>query len=506
MPYRALRLPAALLCLSACLSLGLAGCVPATQALKADPGPVPVLLEPTATGLADAHQVHWRSFFKDPQLQQLIESALAHNRDLRVAAARVEEARAQWALVKAERLPLLQLGAQARLDRAYAEGLSTGPQRRLDIGVSMASFELDFFGKLANQSAAARANYLATDEARRAAELTLISQIAELYHAQLQTRVLLQRGERSLASRQRSLEIVSRARELGLAHELEQQAARMQLAQAQAQMAQLGHLQTQTDALLLMLSGNPPAGSLPHPPTVAVAARALEALSESYRVPLGLSAEVLLLRPDVQGAEQRLLGAQASVAAARAAFFPRVALTASAGTASSGLTSLFKTGAWTFAPSITLPIFDGGRTQAGFDMAKAREAAVVAQYERTVQQAFREVADQLSARASVRAQREASDETLASQRIRLQVQQQRHAAGLIGLLEVLDAERDLLAAEQAQVLVVRAELDAAVGLYRVLGGGAPPPADSRMLARAPNGPGQAAAPVTVTVVEPHGHR
>jgi outer membrane protein TolC len=114
----------------------------------------------------------------------------------------------------------------------------------------------------------------------------------------------------------------------------------------------------------------------------------------------------------------------------------------------------------------------------------------------------------LSARASVRAQREASDETLASQRIRLQVQQQRHAAGLIGLLEVLDAERDLLAAEQAQVLVVRAELDAAVGLYRVLGGGAPPPADSRMLARAPNGPGQASAPapVTVTVVEPHGHR
>jgi multidrug efflux system outer membrane protein len=194
------------------------------------------------------------------------------------------------------------------------------------------------------------------------------------------------------------------------------------------------------------------------------------------------------------------------VAAARAAFFPRVALTASAGTASSGLAKLFKTGAWTFAPSITLPIFDGGRTQAGFDMAKAREAAVVAQYERTVQQAFREVADQLSARASVRAQREAADETLVSQRVRHQVQQQRHAAGLIGLLEVLDAERDLLAAEQAQVLMVRAELDAAVGLYRVLGGGAPAPVDSRAQARAPAGAVRPADTVAVTGVEPHGHR
>lgn len=491
---------AAMRCLAVAL---LAGCVPALQPLKPDAGAVPAALSAAlASGaatqlsgepVADAHRVHWRSFFKDERLLRLIEAALDHNRDLRAAAARVEEARAQWSLVRAERMPLLQLGAQARLDHTYAEGLNFAPQRRLDIGASLASFELDFFGRLSSLSAAARANFLATEEARRATELALVSQIAELHHAQVQAGELFKRAQSSLATRERSLEIVMQARRIGVAQEIEVQAARLQLASVQAQVAQLRHLQTQTDSLMQLLAGRLP-DDLP-------SAQPLDSLMTAYTMPFNLSAEVLLLRPDVVAAEQRLAGAQASVAAARAAFFPRVALTASAGTASAGLAELFKTGAWTFAPSISLPIFDGGRTKAGLDMAKAREAAVVAQYERTVQQAFREVTDQLSARESLAVQRQASELSLEAMRTRLTVQQQRHQAGMTGLLEVLDAERDLLSAEQSYVMTVRAELDAAVGLYRVLGGGAAPAASPLKAATA------AAAQVPAgskTVVERYG--
>jgi multidrug efflux system outer membrane protein len=425
-----------------------------------------VTADAAAGPVQDAQRVHWRRYFQDPRLQGWIEAALAYNRDLRIAAARVEEARAQWAQVRAERWPLLQLGVQARLDRAYAEGLNIGPQRRFDLGLNTASFELDFFGRLAQISASARAQYLATEEARRAAELALIGQIAELYHAQRQTELLLDATRGLLVSRERSLDIVTKAHQTGLVNALELEQARVQVAALEAQLAQWHHVQKQSAALLNFLAGPVPDHLPPGLP--------LEALADSYALPLNLSAEVLLLRPDIVAAELRLRGAQASVLAARAAFFPRVTLTASAGLAGSGLSNLFQTGAWAFVPSVSLPLFDGGRAQAGMDLARAREVAVVAQYERTVQSAFREVADQLSLRESLRLQRQSTERALGAQRARLLLQRQRHEAGMTGLLEVLDAEREVVAAEQSTLLIRRAQLDAAVGLYRVLGGGAPP--------------------------------
>jgi multidrug efflux system outer membrane protein len=459
--------------------------------MQPDAGPVPAVLATASaaadgTPVQDAHRVHWRRYFQDPRLQRLIEAALAYNRDLRIAAARVEEARAQWAQVRAERWPQLQFGLQGRLDRVYAEGLSFGPQQRLDMGLNTASFELDFFGRLASMGAAARANFLATEEARRAAELALIGQVAELYHAQRQSEALLDGARALLASRERSLDIVTQAYRAGLAHTLEVEQARLQLAQVQAQLAQWRHLQQQSASMMTLLAGPLPADLPPGLP--------LDVLEASYAVPLNLSADVLLLRPDIVAAEHRLRGAQASVAAARAAFFPRVSLTASAGLAGSGLANLFQAGAWSFTPSLTLPIFDGGRAKAGMDLARAREAAVVAQYERTVQSAFREVADQLSARESLQAQRLAADRSLAAQQARLTVQRQRHDAGMTGLLEVLDAERELVSAELSQLLIHRAQLDAAVGLYRVLGGGAPPAAGEALAADAAAGPSGARRP------------
>ena len=450
------------------LLIALAACAPSAQLLKPDAGPLPPALAaqlPSATTI-DASQVHWRNYFKDPRLLALIEAALTHNRDLRVAAARVEEARAQWAMVRAERLPNLQFLGQGRLDRSYAPGIGTGPERRLDMALSAVGFELDFFGRLANLSAAARAQFLATEEARRATELALVAQVAELYHTQRQTEELLQRARSQVASRTQSLEILTRARDTGLVHELELEQAHVQLEAARAQRAQLGHLQNQTDGLMRLLVGRMPEQLVPGLP--------LYDLPSSHVPPLNLSADVLLLRPDVVAAEHRLSAAQANVLAARAAFFPRISLTASLGTASSGLADLFRAGAWVFQPTLSLPLFDGGRTQAGFDLAKAREMAVVAQYEHTVQQAFRDVADQLSARDSLAAQMRAADRMLAAQRARLAIHRQRHAAGMSGLLEVLDAEREMMAAEQNHVVLFRAQLDAAVGLYKALGGGAPP--------------------------------
>ena len=447
---------------------GLAGCAPVVQHVQPDPGTPPPMLSAalSASTQADAGLVHWRHFFKDARLLALIEAALAHNRDLRTAVARVEEARAQWTIARAERWPTLQFFTQARVDRTYAESLSGSPDRRLDFSLNAASFELDFFGRLARLSDAARANFLATEEARRATELALVAQVAELYLAQRQTDELLHRARATVESRDATLRIVTQAQQIGLVHELEVELAQAQLEMSRSQRAQLDHLRNQTDHLLRLLVGRMPDRLPPGLP--------LADLATAHTLTPELSTEILLLRPDVAAAEQRLFAARANVQAARAAFFPRVTLTGSIGVASGGLANLFRAGAWAFQPTLSMPILDGGRTQAAFDIAKAREVAVVAQYERTVQQAFREVADQLSARESLAIQVSAAARTLQAQRRRLEIHLQRHEAGLSGLLDVLDAERELIAAEQSHVVATRAQLDALVGLYKSLGGGAPP--------------------------------
>jgi multidrug efflux system outer membrane protein len=476
------RVPGASLAVMAALAMG--GCAPTLRLSSPDPG-VPARFAATAippAGTLDATQVHWRAFFKDPRLHVLIDSALAYNRDLRIAAARVEEARAQWALARADQWPSLQLFGRARLDRTYAENLSLEPARRLDLNLSSASFELDFFGRLQSLSEAARANFLATDEARRATELALVSQVAELYLAQRQLQDMLARARVAVTSRTQTLEILGRARDIGMAHDLELEQAQVQLETARAQRAQLGLVQQQTDNLMRQLVGPLPE-RLPE-------GLPLDRLVMAHELSLGVPAEVLLLRPDVMAAEQRLAAAQANVKAARAAFFPRIALTANIGTASAGLMGLFKAGAWAFQPTVSIPLFDAGRNQAGWDLAKARELAVVAQYERTVQQAFREVADQLAARASLAIQASAADRSLQAQQHRLQIQRQRYQAGLSGYLEVLESERELLVAEQSQVAVRRSQLEAMVGLYKALGGGAPAPGDARAAGPVPAAQGE----------------
>lgn len=439
------------------------GCAPQVPVSRPDPG-LPASF-PAVPGQADvdATQVHWSRFFRDPRLHALIEATLRHNRDLRVAATRVEEARAQLALARADQLPGLNLLGTARIDQTYAPNLSIGPEKRFDLGLSSISYELDFFGRLSNLTAAARANLMATDEARRVTELALIAQVAELYFAQRHTQELLERASQTVRSREQTLDILEAAKRIGMTYDLELEQSRVLLEAARSQQAQLGHSRNQTENLLRLLVGELPA-DLP-------AGLPLDALLSGESLALGIPADVLLLRPDVLSAEHRLGAAQANIRAARAAFFPRVSLTAGLGVAGASLANLFKAGAWAFQPSLTLPLFDGGRSRANFDITVAREVAAVAQYERTIQQAFREVADQLSARESLAVQMAAAQRILQAQQHRLHIQRQRHATGLTGYLDVLEAERDVLAAQQSTTQLRRAQLDAAVGLYKALGGG-----------------------------------
>jgi outer membrane protein, multidrug efflux system len=451
------------------LLAGLSACAPQVQLSQANPDRLslsaPANLD-AGGAVQDAHAVHWRQFFRDTRLHALIDAALGHNRDLRQALARVEEAKAQWTLAKAERQPNLQFLGQLALEKALAEGLSVAPRRRLDLGLATASYEFDFFGRLASLSDAAKANFLASEEARRATELALIGQVAELYHAQRFTEEALSRARAQVSSRMQSLDILERARSIGVIDDLETEQAQALLEEARAQRTQLGHVLSQTQHLIRFLVG-PKAAADDLPEGLPA-----DQLLVHPEAEMSISAEVLLLRPDIVAAEQRLRSSQASIKAARAAFFPRVALTASLGTASSGLENLFKAGAWAFRPSLSLPLFDGGRTQAQLDIALAREVQAVAVYERTIEQAFREVADQLAARHVLAVRVGSSQRGLQAHELRLKIHRQRYDAGMSGYLEVLEAERQVATAEQSLMQVRRAQLEAQVGLYRALGGGA----------------------------------
>lgn len=414
-----------------------------------------------------AAQTHWRAFFSDPQLQALIETALQNNRDLRIAAARVSEARAQYGVVRADQLPTVSLLGSGNDTRTPAELTGDGVKangRRFDLSLSTVSYELDFWGRLANLSEAARASYLSTEEAQRAVQLSLISDIATSYFMLLHTKQLIDLTHATLDLREQSLALISKGKDLGSLDDYVFQQAEGAVETTRISLAEIEHQHTLAANRLNMLLGKvvdplPESGSL-------------EAQGLDTALPAGLPADVLLLRPDVMSAEQRLRAAHANIDAARAAFLPKVTLTATLGVASQGLFSLFSGGAWAFQPLLSLPIFDSGRTAANLDIVQARKVIAVAEYEKTIQQAFREVADLLSARASLARQLQASTANLKAQGRRLDIAQARFNAGMVGYLEVLDAQRDIVAAQQATAQVRRQQLESAAQLYKALGGGA----------------------------------
>lgn len=420
-----------------------------------------------ASGDQDVSRIHWKTYFPDPRLQALIEAALKNNRDLQIATARVQEARSQLALARAERFPTVNLLGSATYSGTPSDLVSSGTPssyERYDMSITSVSYEVDFWGRLANFSEAARRNFLATQEARRAFQLSLVSEVANTYFTLLQFDELTRLALDTQTSRQAALGVVSKGRDVGGSYDFEVEQASMALESARSTVDSLQHQRTITENRLNYLVGERPSEL---PAGLRMNEQGFDAVLSA-----GVPAEVLLLRPDVMAAEQRLRAAHANIDAARAAFFPKIMLTAGLGVASQGLSTLFSGAAWNFVPTLAYPLFDGGRASANTNLAEVRKVIAVAEYEKTIQLAFREVADLLSARASLVRQMRSAEINEKAQAKRLEIAMARNQVGLTGYLEVLDGQRELVSAQQGSTQLRRAQLETAAQLYKALGGGA----------------------------------
>ena len=416
-----------------------------------------------ATDVAPAGDLlPWRSYFTDPALQTLIHQALEHNRDLRVAALNIAQARAQIGLRSADQLPTLNAGLGLNRAPNTAGNMAT----TFTGGLLVSSYELDFFGRVASLKEQALAQYLATEEAQRTAQISLVATVAQAWMGLGADERQLRLAQDTLASREASLQLVALRLEHGASSELDARLAQSLVQGARVGLAQLQRQRAQDENALVLLLGQPlsPAQTALLGTDTAVALPAL---------PAGVPSELLTRRADIRQAEQQLAAANANIGAARAAFFPRIALTASAGSASSELGSLFKDGTWsyTFVPQLLLPLFDGGRNEANLASAKVGFDIAVAQYEKAVQNAFREVADALAARASWERQLQAQAALAQADSERLMLTRLRLENGAASQLDWLDAQRTAFASQQALINVQLAALQSQVTLYKVLGGG-----------------------------------
>ena len=415
---------------------------------------------------------NWRAFFPDPRLQSLIAAALEHNRDLRVAVARVDEARALAGIARAERFPAVDLAAQRAASLTPADLSATGRQlnsQRYDVNLAVASFELDFWGRVKNLDDAGRANFLASDYAHQAFRLSLIADVANAWLSLLELGERLELAQATTKSREETRTLIGRRRDVGLAGDLDYLQADGAFQNARAETANLARSNAAAENALRLLVGASPTqvagGKLAQPGLVAEVAVGL---------PAGLPSEVLLARPDVLAAEQKLIAANANIGAARAAFLPKIVLTAALGTASRGLSGLFDagSGAWNYVPALRLPLFDAGRSSGNVDLATARKTIAVAEYEKAIQQAFREIADLLAAREQLAEQLQAQEANVTVQNQRLMIVDARYKAGVSSHLELLDAQREAFAAQQSALVVRRQWLSTAASFYKALGGGA----------------------------------
>lgn len=446
-------------------SLALAGCASMAPTYERPAAPVaqqwPV---PQATAeQAKAADIGWREFFTDPKLQALIEQALAHNRDLRVAVLNVERSQAQYGVQRADRLPTVSAGAGQTATRA--PGGTITRQYTATLGVS--AYELDLFGRVKSLNDAALQQYLATDDARRSAQISLVAQVAGSWLTLAADQERLRLAEQTLLARQDSLRLTQRLQAAGVSSTLDLRQAEIAAEAAQSDLASLTAQVAQDRNALALLVGQPLEAA--QGPTAGTDAP----VTQLGELSAGLPSDVLLTRPDVQQAERTLQAANANIGAARAAFFPRISLTASAGTASSELDGLFRSGSgmWSFMPQVSLPLFDAGRNSANLKIAKVDRDIAVAQYEKSIQSAFRDVADALAQRATLGQQVASQQRLVAQTQDALRLAEARFRQGLDDRLATLDAQRSLYAAQQGLIAARLAQQVNRVTLYKALGGG-----------------------------------
>jgi multidrug efflux system outer membrane protein len=416
----------------------------------------------------DASALGWREFFPDARLQALITAALENNRDLRAAALRIEEARSLYKVQRADLLPNLNAtatGSRARIPGSLSATGAPQVSSSYQVGLSLASFELDFFGRVRSLNNAALAQYLATEQAARSARISLVAEVAKAYLAERAFDEQYELARRTLEGRETGYKLAQQRFNVGASSALDLRLNETLVLQARAALASLARQRAQATNALTLLVGKPLTDLPP--------ATLLSDQNIVVDIPAGLPSDLITRRPDIRAAEQTLQATNANIGAARAAFFPRISLTASTGTASNELSGLFDAGsrAWTFAPQLVLPIFQGGRNVANLDLANVRKNIAVANYEKTIQVAFREVADALVARGTLDEQIEAQRLTQEAEADRLRLSQQRFQNGIASSLDVLDAERELFTAQQSLVQARLLRLTNAIDLYRALGGG-----------------------------------
>lgn len=415
-----------------------------------------------------AADIGWREFFVDPRLQRLIEIALKNNRDLRVAALNVAAARAQYQITRADLMPTLSGVGSGTIQR-YPAGVSTSDAPLIthvyNVGLS-ASWELDLFGRIQSLKDQALAKYFATAQARKAAEISLVSQVADQYLTVLAFDDLLKVTEDTLRVAQASYDLTKLKFDNGTGSELDLRQAQTVVETALANQQSQARLRAQALNALVLLVGEPLPEDLP-------AGLPLDAQNFLTDVPAGLPSDLLTRRPDIMEAEQSLRAANANIGAARAAFFPRISLTGAFGTASPTLGDLFRAGtaAWSFAPQIAMPIFEGGANLANLDLANVQKRIEIANYEKAIQSAFREVSDGLAARGTYDQQIAALERNEHAQQRRYDLSDLRYKNGVDSYLSVLTAQTDLYSAQQTLITARLARWTNLVDLYRALGGG-----------------------------------
>lgn len=416
---------------------------------------------------ARPNDLSWQQWVSDPALHQLIDLALINNRDLRQTLLNVDAYRALHRIQRSALFPQVDAGStgnRQRLPDDLSPSGASGIEGRYDVSLGV-SYELDMFGRLRSLERAALEQYLAMEEVRRGVQIALIGDVSTAYFTWRSDQAQLDLTRSTLRSYVSSLELIEASASVGTANALDVRQARSLVEKAQVQQALYTRQVAQDLNALQVLLGTQVPGDLP----------ATDGAGEPLQtnLPVGLPADLLQQRPDIRAAEHRLQAANASIGAARAAFFPRISLTGSAGTASSELSGLFEggSGTWRFVPQINVPIFNAGRLRANLDYAALQKDINIAQYQGTIQQAFREVADGLAARGTYGRQLQAQRQLVDNNREYYQLARQRYDEGVDNYLAVLDAQRELFSARQQLLNDQLRQLTSEVELYKALGGG-----------------------------------
>ncbi|MCW1885787.1 efflux transporter outer membrane subunit [Luteolibacter flavescens] len=412
--------------------------------------------------------IAWQKFFTDPRLKRLVAIGLENNRDLRVATLNVEQARAQYGISRSQLFPTVNVsgsGQRSRTPGTLSQGGTAVEAKSYDVSVGVTSYELDLFGRVRSQNNAALEQYFASDAARVGAQISLVSEIANAYFTERSAVEQMELSQRTLNAVSETYDLTKMRFDAGDVSELDLRSVDVQVQTAKANLAAFQQRRAEANNAIAFLIGTAVPSNLP-------SGRGLEGGLVS-EVKAGVSSQLLVRRPDIREAEHQLRSANANIGAARAAFFPRVTLTGGGGTASKSLGDLFQSGstAWSFAPQISVPIFDGGFNKATLDVAEVRKQIEVARYERSIQNAFREVSDGLAARKGLNGQIAAFEGLVNAQQKRFDLADARYKQGVDSYFEVLTAQQDLFDAQASLIQLRLSRVVNSVGLYKALGGG-----------------------------------